>query len=471
MQNIFDNLEKYSSKIAFHDQNDNEITYSELISKSQILAKKLKRSQVLLLQCDNSFESIVCYVTCLRSNVVPILLDANLEHEKLYNYAKIYNAKYIFTKNLDLLPKDFYQVYSSNEFPLYEHKSFDLEGKIHKDLAALIPTSGSTGNPKLVRISHENLISNSFSIIDYLNISELDKPMTVLPMNYTFGLSILNTHLISGCKIILNNHSVLSKDFWKIFDKNKPSTISGVPYTFEIFKKINLFSKDLSFLKKVTQAGGKLNKELVLFFSKHFRDLNIDFYVMYGQTEATARMSYLPPKDNIEKPESIGIPIPGGELLLLGENNNYIKTPLQSGRLIYKGSNVSMGYAQSFHDLKNEDENNNYLNTGDIAYFDREGYFYINGRESGFVKIFGNRINLLDVQAKVDNLGYVNVVTGNDLLIKIYIENDESLDKDEILTIKKELARFTKLNFNAFEVLTVFSLPRNNAGKILLKDL
>ena len=151
---------------------------------------------------------------------------------------------------------------------------------------------------------------------------------------------------------------------------------------------------DTPFLKTITQAGGKLNDELNLEFSKYCNNTNKRFFVMYGQTEATARMSYLPHENSIDKLGSIGIPIPGGEFSLINKDMQKVNKPNTVGELIYKGKNVSLGYASCIADLKKGDENKGILHTGDLATRDVDGYYYIVGREKRFVKLFGNRVNL-----------------------------------------------------------------------------
>ena len=190
----------------------------------------------------------------------------------------------------------------------------------------LLTTSGSNCSQKLVRLSDQNLFSNAQSIINYLSLDVNEKPITTLPMHYSFGLSIINSHLISGATILLTKRSLFEKKFWEFFHSSNPTSISGTPYIFDILNKLRFFKKDFSSVKTITQAGGKLNIEMNELILNYCDKNNKKFYVMYGQTEASPRISYLPPQNSRKKIGSIGIPIPDGKLSLIDSNKKEIKT-------------------------------------------------------------------------------------------------------------------------------------------------
>ena len=210
----------------------------------------------------------------------------------------------------------------------------------------------------------------------------------------SFGISILNSHLVSGATILLTDKSIAQKEFWNFIKQEKATSLSGVPYTFEMLKRLRFFRMDLPSIKTITQAGGKLRADLVKEYIDGAIATNKQFIVMYGQTEATARMSYLPWEVASEKYASIGVAIPGGVFELQDENLKVITCCDVDGELVYRGANVSMGYAETQSDLTKGDENNGILYTGDIARRDADGYYYITGRMKRFVKVFGNRVNL-----------------------------------------------------------------------------
>jgi acyl-CoA synthetase (AMP-forming)/AMP-acid ligase II len=258
--------------------------------------------------------------------------------------------------------------------------NFNIQYSLHPDLALLLTTSGSTGSPKLVRISYQNLMCNSNSIVEYLKINEKERPITTLPMNYSYGLSIINSHLVAGSTILLTSKSIDEKEFWDFLKNERATSISGVPYTYEMLKRLKFLRMTFPYLNTLTQAGGKLNADLNFEFAKFCEQTNKRFFIMYGQTEATARMSYLPPEYTISKIGSMGIPIPGGQFILTDEKGKELEGDNVVGELVYKGRNVSMGYAITCEDLAKGDENNGILKTGDLAKRDKDNFYYIVGR-------------------------------------------------------------------------------------------
>ena len=470
MKTVFDDLDKYAQSNAIIDQNGNHFSYSELLHLSEEISQSLDSQSIIILISDYSLESIACYIGCIRSNIVPILLGNDIDEENLKFYIDTFRVNYIFRhKNYAFKNKTGKEglIFGNYRIDGTWHERVSLDS----DLALLMTTSGSTGSPKLVRISHENLISNTKSIAEYQDITKADKPITTLPMNYTFGLSIINTHLFSGSAIVLNNHSVLEKPFWTSFEENKPTTISGVPYTLNMLSRLKFFSRDLSFLRKITQAGGKLSKDLVLFFAKSCEDKGIDFFVMYGQAEATARMSYMKNKECIEKPDSAGKAIPGGRFWVENDEGVLINDAYQVGNLFYQGKNVYLGYAESHNDLSKENVNNYILNTGDLAFIDDEGFVFLEGRKSRFLKLFGNRVSLDDIEDYFLEQTPNNsvVASGSDDNLKIYIEG--KIEIDALKHLEKKLSRFLSINHSAINIESIDKIPRNSSGKVQYKML
>lgn len=335
---------------------------------------------------------------------------------------------------------------------------------LHDDLALLLTTSGSTGSRSLVRISHGNILSNTENIMEYLDIRSCDRVISTLPMSYTYGLSIINSHLRAGACLILTEASIVSPQFWKMFKQHKPTTFGGVPYIFDMLKKLRFAKMDLSNLRYITQAGGKISAKLADEFTEICQDNDIEFILMYGQTEATARISYLPWPDAPLKGGSIGIPIPGGEIWLEDEDGNIISDAQTAGELVYKGPNVSLGYATGYLDLCKGDENQGVLKTGDIATRDAEGYYYIVGRKKRFLKIYGNRVNLDDVEAILTEAGYDCACIGDDDDLKVMVT-------DNAQEVREYIINNTSLVPAGFTVKYIDEIPRNDAGKILYSVL
>lgn len=446
--------------IAIISDKGEEVTYGELLNFSLGIDK---RSLVFIL-CKNTVESLLGYVYCLNNNIVPLLLDSQMDKDLLINLVNIYNPKYLW------MPKEnnYFDFKTSSEYKGYKLLKTNLsEFKLHDDLALLLTTSGSVGSPKLVRQSYNNITSNAKSIAQYLEINSNERPITNLPMNYTYALSIINSHLIKGATILLTNKTIMEKEFWDFLKEQKATSIAGVPYTYEILKKLKFLQRDIKSLKTMTQAGGKLSKELHKEFADYAEKNNKRFYVMYGATEATARMSYLPHEKSLEKCGSIGIAIPGGEFSLVDYNGEAIATPNEVGELVYRGDNVTLGYAECGEDLIKGDEFNGVLLTGDMASFDEDGYFYVVGRKKRFIKVFGNRVNLDECEQIIKNSFHVQCAcTGKDDKMDIFIM-DANLKND----IQKFISEKTVLNKSAFKVNMIEKIPVNESGKTDYKRL
>ncbi|MDF2605819.1 MAG: AMP-dependent synthetase [Bacillales bacterium] len=370
-----------------------------------ICSKVGERTLVFCL-CSNNIESLFAYVGFIRGGVVPVLLDASIHIDRLHRLINLYKPTYIWASsdNQDLV-KEMDSSFEYGDYTLFRCPKI-FQHNLHEDLALLLTTSGSTGSPKFVRLSYENIYSNAESIAEYLDINKDDKPITTLPMNYSYGLSIINSHLICGATIVVTNESIMKKEFWDLCKEQQVTTFGGVPFVYEMLDRLKFEEINLPSLKKLTQAGGKLSPNLSSKFANVCNQKGIQFFTMYGQTEATARMTYLPYEKNFEKVGSIGIAIPGGELILQDENGEEITEPNVNGELIYKGANVSLGYAESLFDLSKEDENNSILHTGDMAYFDQDGYYFISGRIKRMIKVYGNRISLDEVEGFLNEHGH-----------------------------------------------------------------
>ena len=333
--------------------------------------------------------------------------------------------------------------------------------KIHPDLLLCLTTSGTTGSPKLVKLTRENLRSNAESIAEYLRITEKERAITSLPMYYSFGMSVINSHLIKGATLLLTDKAVIQREFLTFLKKGKATSIAGVPYTYEMLRRLRFLKMDLPELKTMIQAGGKLNAKIVKEYVESSQQSGKEFIVMYGQTEAAPRMSYLPFENALEKHASIGIAIPGGRLSVRDINDNEITQSDTDGELIYEGPNVCMGYAEGIEDLAVGDENHGVLHTGDVARFDKDGYFYITGRMKRFVKIWGNRCNLDATEQLVKAITTNCACVGVDDLITIFVTED-GLDE----MIKTYLNCKTGLNTRAFAVKVVPEIPTLPSGKL-----
>lgn len=455
-------------KIAAINDKEDRITYLQLEDAADLLVSKIKKRCLVFSLCTNSIGSLLGYTGFINNRIVPLLLDSNIDVEFLGYLIITYKPQYLWLPDqmtgkfieYKTIYRDFGYTLMATEF---------TEGFVlYEELALLLTTSGSTGSPKLVRQSYNNIKSNQESIVNYLNLDEKQRPITTLPMNYTYGLSIINSHLSVGATLLLTDRSLMEKRFWEFFKAQSATSFGGVPYTYEMLNKLRFFAMDLPSLRTMTQAGGKLAPELHKKFAQYALKSNKHFVVMYGQTEATARMAYLPYEKSLEKYGSMGVAIPGGRFSLIDLEGNEIETPDVVGELVYEGPNVTLGYALTGEDLSKSDERFGKLITGDMAKRDIEGYYYIVGRKKRFLKIFGNRVNLDEVEtiikSKFSNMECA--CTGVD--DKMYIFISENNISNEV---KHYISEKTGLNASSFAVKIIDTIPKNEAGKTLYTKL
>lgn len=261
-------------------------------------------------------------------------------------------------------------------------------------MSHLLPTSGSTGSPKLVRHCYANIEAAALNISTFFELKVTDRPLMVLPLYYTMGLSIVFSHFQVGATILITDLSMTDRAFWNFIKTERATSFTGVPYSFEILNLMRFFRMDLPDLELLTQGGGRMSKELNLKFAEYCREHGKRWVATYGQSEGTARMAYLPPEYAVSKCGSIGFAVPNGELSLMDSEGNTITLPNVEGEMCYRGRNVTLGYALEREDLLLGDERHGFLRTGDLAYRDKDGCYYIVGRMGRFLKLYGMRIGL-----------------------------------------------------------------------------
>lgn len=461
-------LECFADNNALQDEYGHCLTYADLSAGCDRIFANIGRRCLVFLLCKNSIGSIIGYTSFVNNSVVPVMLSVDLEPDLLKSLLEIYKPSYIW------LPSDkMTDLYGGNSvFDEWDYSlvktDYDMEYPLYDELCMLLTTSGSTGSPKFVRQSYRNVEANAQSIANYLELSADERPITTLPMNYTYGLSIINSHLMVGATILITDKGLMQKEFWQFFKAAEATSFGGVPYTYEMLDKLRFFRMDLPALRYMTQAGGKLSVDLHRKFAEYADSHNKKFIVMYGQCEATARMGYLPADHASSKVGSMGIAIPGGKFSLIDAEGNAIEAPHIAGELIYEGDNVTLGYALTGDDLILGDERYGKLQTGDIAEFDEDGFYYIVGRKKRFLKIFGNRVNLDETERIIKSQFPGNEIAcaGVDDHMYIFSTND-ALNDD----IRSFISLKTGLNQSAFKVLSIDSIPKNDAGKTLYKEL
>lgn len=460
-------FDKFGNNLAVVTDDSRSLTYARLAADSRSMARHIPEGTFVFILCENTLASLVGYVGCIDAHIPAVLLDAHKDADMIRHLMAVYQPEYLWMPDRRTADFEGRVAYEYEGYvllaPQYAEKTVK---RLHPELALCLTTSGSTGSPKLVRLSQKNLLANAVSIAAYLQITDRERPVTSLPMYYSYGLSVINSHLVKGATILLTDKAIVQKEFWQFAKEQGATSLSGVPYTYEMLRRLRIFNMDLPALRTMNQAGGKLNAKI----AKEYIDKSVEtgrrFIVMYGQTEATARMSYLPIERAGEKYASIGVAIPGGSFSIYGADGQVITEPNVDGELVYRGENVSLGYAESVEDLAKGDEHHGVLHTGDVARRDADGYYYITGRLKRFVKVWGNRCNLDATEQLVKSVTTNCACAGVDDKITVFVTEPGLED-----AIKSLLAEKMGLNVRAFAVRVVDAIPKNASGKIQYAEL
>jgi len=456
---LFDSLEHHADNIAVIDDQGTEHSFSALLKDAEAIGNLAGAGNLVLFAATNSYASIAGYVGLIRSGAVPLMVHHSIKPEEFSALTEIYQPSYIFAPS-EMGVETSETVQSLGDYTLSK-TGLTADNPPHPGLALLLTTSGSTGNKSLVRLSQKNLASNCEQICECLAIKSSDRAITTMPMNYTYGLSVIHSHLQAGASIVATEAPLMVPAFWQLLKDSKATSFSGVPFIYEMLKKLRFARMDLPYLKHMTQAGGKLSEDLTQHFAELCAEKTMRFTIMYGQTEATARMAYVPAERLSDKIGSAGIAIPGGKIWLEDESGARIIETDQSGELIYSGENVSMGYATCRKDLSKGDQNCGILRTGDIATRDADGFFYIVGRKKRFLKLYGNRVNLDEVDAMLKSAGFDTACVGRDDNMKVCTTEAAKTE-----AIRAFLKAETVIPPRGFKVSVVESIPRGEAGKI-----
>lgn len=357
-------------------------------------ADEIGASRLVLLRGSNDVEFVVNLLACLRAGSPVIVTGSEAGAERLERQ---------FDPDLLIDP-----------VRGLKHRRAGSGHRLHPDLALLLSTSGSTGSPRLVRLSGRNLAANAAAIADSLDLRADDQAITSLPMHYCYGLSVLTSHLAVGASVTVTDLSVVDPCFWSLLGDTGVTSLAGVPHTFDLLDRVRFDENVPSTLRRMTQAGGSMSPETVTRFARLGRDRGFQLFVMYGQTEATARMAYLPPELAESHPTAVGRAIRGGSIEIRPlPSEESARWPEGCGEVIYRGPNVMMGYASSFEELIDEPQPPE-LRTGDVGRYDDEGLLHIEGRRSRFAKICGLRIDLDDIERELAVRGTRALCVGDD---------------------------------------------------------
>ncbi|WOS63823.1 AMP-binding protein [Sinorhizobium fredii] len=330
----------------------------------------------------------------------------------------------------------------------------------HPDLAVLLSTSGSTGQGKYVRLSRTNIEANARSIAEYLGLTAADRSCLILPLHYSYGLSVLNAHLAVGASLYIPGGSILDEGFLDGLAESGSTNLSGVPYSYDLLERVGFREREFPQLRFMSVAGGRLGAEKVRLYNEHLLARGASLFVMYGQTEATARMAYVPPDRLRGREDRIGVAIPGGSLTIEDESGRLITGSEEPGELIYRGANVMMGCASARADLARGAEHSE-LRTGDLAVRDADGFFRIVGRTKRISKIAGLRIGHDGLEAALERHDIAAAVIGSDIEIHAFFVGEH--DPEDV---RQRLASASGLTLLQVRATRVDALPRLASGKV-----
>ncbi len=457
---MFLNLdEKRKDRVAVIDDSGKSITYGEICDFSTLFGKHLPSRSLIFILSENRIGSLLGYTSALSNKIVPLILSAKTEHGLVFDLFEQYRPQYLWLP--DELVSSFKGevVFQAWDYSLVKTGYPSI--LLNEALSLLLPTSGSTGSPKLVRHSYQNIEANADNVCRLFNLTEEEKAMAILPMHYTMGLSVITSHLYAGATVLLSARSLLDKGFWEML--KEATSFTGVPYSYEILMKMRFTKMDLPKLKTISQGGGKLSPEVFQALATYAFEKGKRFIATYGQSECTARMAYLPAELSLTKTCSIGYAEPGGKLSILDKDGNESFSGEAEGEMVYRGENVTLGYAETITDLMKGDENHGVMHTGDLARRDADGCYFIIGRLKRFLKIFGLRIGLDEVEAMIKGQFHVDCYCkGDDQKLTILVTNPKMIE-----VLPGFIEEKTHLFHKNVEVQVVDALLRNEAGKVI----
>lgn len=463
---MFLNLDKFeANSIAAIDDAQDSITYGELVNNAITFEDAIPSRSVVFLLCRNSVGALNAYISMVENGVVPVMLSQDIDEKLLAALMENYKPQYICVGEDRAENFNLPAAYSMRGFVWLDTGNVRYE--INDKLQLLMTTSGSTGSPKLVRYKKGNLEANAENVALAFGWTKNERPLCDLAMNYTMGLNVVNTHLSVGATLLLASGNITSGGYWKFVKEQRATNFTGVPFSYELLFRLRFFRMDLPYLTTLAEGGGKLTDKLFKEFAQYAHDNGKRFIATFGTTETAARMSMLEPEMALEKTGSIGKAIPNGKLVLFDDGGNEIEDIKAEGELGYYGPNVTMGYALRQEDLLKDDEFGGLYRTGDIARRDKDGYYYIVGRKSRFLKLLGYRVsldqceNLIKEQFRTDC-----VCTGTDEKMTVYVTAPAETDK-----VREYISEKTSLFKTLFEVKKIDSIPRNQNGKVVYSKL
>lgn len=454
-QKFFHSIEGASRALS-DDLHQQWISYDELRVKIEVWRVRFAQPKsVLFLQLRNNIESVACLLGAMWADQVAALIDPDISETKLKDLIARYDPAFVIASDdckegLSVIARD------SSSYP------------IHPDNTLLLSTSGSTGSPKFVRLSLNNLLDNADAIAQVLAIDSNSIAFAHLPLHYSYGLSVITSHLLRGAPVALTNSSLMEKSFWARLQDCGATHFPGVPYHFKMMERLGLKRLPLGGVNVITQAGGHLETLTRQTLWEMMNARGGRFHVLYGQTEASPRMATLAHNDFPIAPDSVGSALPRGCFSILDEDGNEVKAG-QIGNIVYAGPNVMLGYAETNSELALGDVMLGKLETGDIGVLDGAGRLTISGRSKRFAKVLGLRINLDEVEKVLaDNFAQPIAVLADDHSVHIFAEHNSNFDNwtEYHGAILRQLIASFSIPRGAYLIHRVERVPLNDRQKV-----
>jgi len=496
--------QKFPDKQAIWHENE-WITYIEIETLANKLANYLKsisicRGDRVALLHENSFDYVISYFAILKAGAVAVLLNTETTTDALIfllnnseSKAIITNREYsdILAPAIKKIPDLKHVIVQQDDLSVYEEIGHCSQTRLNDiydngydshpgircidiDLACIIYTSGSSGEPKGVALSHLNIVSNTHSIVQYLDLTSQDRIMVILPFYYIYGMSLLHTHFSVGGSMVLDNRFVFPQVILDTMKKTDVTGFAGVPSTFFILlNKSAIRNYKFDSLRYVTQAGSAMAPDIQEEVAKVFDPAKL--FIMYGATEASPRLAYLEPEKHSQKLGSAGKAVPNVDLFVVDENGLKLP-PNQTGHIVARGSNIMTGYWKNPVATSKVLKNGLYY-TGDLGTIDEDGYIYIAGRAWDFIKTGGRKTSAQEIERdilQINEVRQVAVTSVKDPVLGEAIcahivpsENTPAAEEKIKNEVKKLLPRYKQPKYFAF----IDSLPMNEAGKIMKSKL
>ncbi|TCD15385.1 AMP-binding protein [Oricola cellulosilytica] len=449
------------------------IRFNELTQAAEDTATQLEhwRKRTLhFVLTRNRVPHALIIIAAFRSGVPIALVDPEADRAVLHSLIDRYRPESVVGCAEDIAKFEFenLRVHSVSGIMAQAIRNGDDTGatSIHPDLACLLSTSGSTGTPKFVRLTRRNLVTNATDIGRVLGLDEKVCSFAHLKLHYSFGLSVLNSQLIAGGTCVLSDAAVVEPAFWEQMRRHKATLLPCVPFHCEYLSKLGLRRLNLPTLNTVIQAGGACRRDALRGIHSDLTERNGGVFVMYGQTEASPRMTTLDSPDFFDHSDSVGKPMPSGEITILDPDGYPCKAG-STGEVVYQGPNVALGYATNRADLAKGDEFNGILKTGDLGFLSPEGFLTLRGRIARFAKVQGVRVSLDDVEALASKeIGQPCYAISAGEQIHLYVEDVRPVqDVARFKSQLKELSLKLRLPLGTIIVKNIETVPRKANGK------